>query len=619
MLTLNRFEFDAHWLATNNTIYSHFGSGPTEVSPLSSTSNIGFHRPPATGGELLVNFANNLVFTFSPVQHTIWPSNFSAALVQPLLQNAGLRVRLEGLTQGERELLYQVRTFARFRKQFYFSITSGAGGYLPLLQQVQNIRNLENNLEAAEYNYQVNLANAEPGVVTAVAVDQAFQQYQTARQSLIQARAGLESALDNYKILLGLPPDVSISLDDAPIKEFQLVSPDLEKLQKQIKDLFREHRKFPDVPPVARLRADFEQLKAFQQRLVRASQEVETELERWRNLTAAEKDPMQVQAETTRRRRLEAQMPRFREGLDKLDRDMSKDQSALAEGTRKEKWDRLKIYIDRLRAEIDELYIVQTQVRVFLIRLKPIPYALEEASEFARSSRLDLMNQRAQVVDAWRKIEVEASALKAGLALQASANVATKPDSTNPVDFRASASQYTIGFTVDGPLNRMAERNNYVASLIAYQQARRSFMASDDLIQVSIRQDIRQLELERTNFELARQNLVSAARSAEQASILLENPISRVTGQENTTATLDVVTTLNSLLNAKSGLISSWINYETGRTRLLLDMDALQLDPEGLPAHEHDNKTSDDRGVGRISPAERLPPAVPEPGDNSGS
>jgi hypothetical protein len=303
-------------------------------------------------------------------------------------------------------------------------------------------------------------------------------------------------------------------------------------------------------------------------------------------------------------------LPTIRTRLVQLGQELAKDQQSLTEQTRAQRWAQLENYINRLRAAADELFLMQTKVRVNLIQLEPIPFQLDEAIAYARANRLDLMNQRAQAVDAWRKIEVSASALKAGLALQAAAHVATKPDSTNPVDFRASASQYTIGFTFDGPLNRLAERNQYKASLIGYQQARRNFMALDDAIQVAIRQDIRQLETERANFRIAQQSLISAARGVEQASFQLQNPPPRE--KEDTAATINVLTALSSLLTAKSNLISSWVNYETGRTRLLLDMDALQLDERGLPNNEHDNGTDPNPGSIRNQPAERLPPATPE-------
>src|SRR5207249_5842401 len=113
--------------------------------------------------------------------------------------------------------------------------------------------------------------------------------------------------------------------------------------------------------------------------------------------------------------------------------------------------------------------------------------------------RLDLMNQRARVVDAWRQITVTANALKASLDIVFNANIATPPGGANPVDFRASASSYRVGFQFDSPVNRKAERNAYRASFVNDEQARRAFMALDDQIQQDVRRDVRQLETDRLN------------------------------------------------------------------------------------------------------------------------
>jgi hypothetical protein len=610
-LTLNRFDFACQWFATNNTIYSHFGSGPTELSTLTSTSDIGFTRNLATGGQLAVSFLNNVVFTFAPERHTIAPSNIIASLMQPLLQNAGLRVRLEQLTQGERSTLYQVRTFARFRKQFYFNVTSGAGiGYLSLLAQVQGIRNLEVNLDNLDYIYQYNKASRD---VSPVQVDQAFQQYQQGKISLIQARNVLEASLDFYKEVLGLPPALKVKIDDSILEPFQLVAPQLEKLQKDISDFAAEFRKPDEPPPLADLRTGHGRLLALHQRLVQLTQGFQDELDRWAKLSTAVKDPAQAGQEQATREELRGRLPQFVKDVNDIAKELEKDKANLIEGTRKKAWDNIQQRARELTKKADELYVTQTRVRVFLIQLKPIPYSLEEASQYAHENRLDLMNQRAEVVDAWRKIEVTASALKAGLNLTATANIATKPDSTNPVDFRASASQYTFGLQFDGPLNRFAQRNAYVASLIDYQQARRSFMALDDQVQVAIRQDIRQLQVERANFGIAQLSLSSAARGVESARDSLKLK------PEDTAATLNVLTALNNLLTAKSTLINSWINYETVRTRLLLDMDALQLDYRGLPTHEPDDTNADSRRRPGHDGPEQLPPAIPERRVEAGS
>ena len=242
----------------------------------------------------------------------------------------------------------------------------------------------------------------------------------------------------------------------------------------------------------------------------------------------------------------------------------------------------------QLIAQLGQIYVIQTQVRVYLITLKSIPYQQEEAIRYALANRLDLMNARGQVVDAWREIEVAANALKAGLNVTVSANIANDPTSANPVDFRSTASSYSVGTQFDGPLNRVAERNIYRQSLITYEQARRSFMALGDNIEVSIRQDLRQLEQLQASFHINRQSLITAARQVEATQDRLLYPDQKAGG---TTTTLDVLDALAALLNAKNALLSSYISYESTRIQLLLDMEALQLDPRGIPTHEPDRES----------------------------
>jgi hypothetical protein len=180
---------------------------------------------------------------------------------------------------------------------------------------------------------------------------------------------------------------------------------------------------------------------------------------------------------------------------------------------------------------------------------------------------------------------VSADALKAGLTVTGSANVATRPLTDAPLDFRSSAKTYTLGVQFDAPLNRLAQRNTYRASQISYEQARRTFMALGDQIDASIRLDLRNLEQERTNFGIARLALISAARGVEAS----RDRLLLIANAADTTSTQDILNALSALLQAKSTLISSWISYESSRTQLLLDMEALQLSPRGIPANESDN------------------------------
>jgi hypothetical protein len=347
-----------------------------------------------------------------------------------------------------------------------------------------------------------------------------------------------------------------------------------------------EYRELEQVPSVDKLREGYKQLRSFLDRTLQLADQVGGELDRWKaQLDQPDRDKSRAERQRVVYEELARQLPQLREDLGALEKVIEKARRALSEENRLEDWEDLKKHTRRQGDLLAELFVIQTQIRVFLIKLPPIPYTRDEATQYARDNRLDLMNQRAQVVDAWRQITVTADALQANLDVVFNANIATPPGGANPVDFSASASSYRVGLLFDSPLNRQRERNLYRASLVNYQQARRAYMALDDRIQQAVRRDVRQLETDRLNFEIARQSLVNAARQVEEARgrLLVEKP--------SDISTQNVLTALRSLLQAKNALISTWVSYETGRIRLLFDLEALQLDERGVLADEQHSPT----------------------------
>jgi hypothetical protein len=123
-LSFERYEFALHWFLTNDTSWTHFGSSADEQNTLTTTSDFGFTKMFAAGGQLMAELTNTFVFQFAGGEHTTTQSNILINFTQPLLRAFGRNVRLEGLTQAERNLLYQVRTVARFRKQFAFQVAT---------------------------------------------------------------------------------------------------------------------------------------------------------------------------------------------------------------------------------------------------------------------------------------------------------------------------------------------------------------------------------------------------------------------------------------------------------------------------------------------------------------
>ncbi len=201
-----------------------------------------------------------------------------------------------------------------------------------------------------------------------------------------------------------------------------------------------------------------------------------------------------------------------------------------------------------LRELLTDLFVIQTQVRVYLVDVAPVKITETRALWIADQNRLDLRNQLATVVDAYRRTEVAADLLEADLDLKLQADLATDPGHQNPLRLDSSADRLSGGLQFDGPLNRMAERNIYRSTQIAYQRARRDYMAAKDGIAFEVRNNLRVLNRERFQFEITRQQLIAAARQVEEAQIKL-----RSSTEPNSNLTRDLLETLRrSVRNWKS-------------------------------------------------------------------
>jgi outer membrane protein TolC len=601
-LTFVRFDFMVHWFAGNGTMFTHFGSDGDETNTLTTTTTAGFTKNLAAGGQLMANFVNSFIFQFAGPDMTLMTSNLTVSLMQPLLQMAGRRFRMEPLTQSERNVLYAVRDFARFRKLLYVGITTGGQfgtGFLQLLDQIQGIRNLEANLASQERNYRLTRAQYDAEQATAVQVDQAYLGVQSAEQLLIQSRANFETALDNYKTTLGLPPDISVRLNESLLDPFQLTDPALTKLNESLDPFLLEFLNLGAAPPLAKIQEGFKKLKDNQVLAGKLLDPAREELERWKK-QAGEAKAAKEEAERIGdlQKDLGKELADLRDDLQSLNQDIDKVQAGVQEANRKKNLEDLLTLIRRQKTAIGELYVLQTRVRVFLIQLTPITVKLDAAVAYARAHRLDLMNEEARVVDAWRQIAFTANLLRSQLNITGAANLAAPPLSLNPVGFAASANSYTVELQFNAPLNREAERNAYRQSLINYQQLRRNFMNLDDTIQKSIRADLRQLEADRLNFEISRKSVVAAARAVDSAEENLRLPAENLSVGAAVANTTAVLNAYRDLLTAKNSLIDIWVRYQTDRVQLLLDMEALQLDEREVSA----NDANDDQS------AEFLPP-----------
>ena len=242
----------------------------------------------------------------------------------------------------------------------------------------------------------------------------------------------------------------------------------------------------------------------------------------------------------------------------------------------------------------------------------PLDDAYTAGIQAALSDRLDLMNARGQVVDAYRQIAVQANSLQGVFNVQYDLNAASPAGGSRPFGFSGDRTRHQLTFNAELPLVRRAERNNYRAALIGYQRQRRTLMAFEDNIANDVRNDIREL---RTLAELYRiqQRVVELGYSqVDNAQAVLLAPPVPVTGPgaggndagSAAALTQQVLQAQSGLVQAQNTLFQIWVSYLTARMNLYLDLELLQLDDRGV---WNDEQITGTDNAPRPVPAERQP------------
>jgi hypothetical protein len=252
--------------------------------------------------------------------------------------------------------------------------------------------------------------------------------------------------------------------------------------------------------------------------------------------------------------------------------------------------------------------------------------ALDTVVQTAFNNRLDLMNQRAQLVDSWRKLRVVANSLFGTFNVEYHLNSTTPPGRNAPFAFSENRTAHELIFNTQLPIVRRAERNNYRSALIAYQQQRRAWMDAQDQIAFAVRFQLRNLRSAAFNFQVVqRRNMELAYLVVDQALQAFNQPAAPTGGggqvsppggapsQGDAAAlTQQLVQVQGTLVAAQNGLFNQWLGYIQNRISLYRDMGLMPLDERGLwiddVTYYHPSGES-----GACLPG-FLPTVVPEPG-----
>ena len=162
-----------------------------------------------SGGSVGLTLANDLLRVSSGDPRYTASSAVSLNLAQPLLRGFGADVAAESLTQAERDVIYEIRSFSRSQRTL---AVDTASHYYRLLQQQDTVRN--------EYSNYRNLVQArERAEALAVdrlpefQVDQTRQDELRARNRYVNAVEQYQATLDDFKVFLGLPLGTRLRLD----------------------------------------------------------------------------------------------------------------------------------------------------------------------------------------------------------------------------------------------------------------------------------------------------------------------------------------------------------------------------------------------------------------------
>ena len=178
----------------------------------------------ATGARLTAAFSTDFLrfLTGDPM-----PSATASAvgqLTQPLFRGAGYKATMENLTQSERDLLYALRSFTVYRKEFAVRI---AADYYAVLQARDTTRNAWADLRRSRDNVLREKAFAEEGQRPLASLDQFRQAELKSETGWVDALRGYREELDRFKITLGLPIETRLMLDDRELSQLRILDPGL--------------------------------------------------------------------------------------------------------------------------------------------------------------------------------------------------------------------------------------------------------------------------------------------------------------------------------------------------------------------------------------------------------
>src|SRR5262249_28355702 len=150
-----------------------------------------------------------------------------------------------------------------------------------LVQQLQNVRIAEANLDILLRTLGLLEANLEAGLIDIVQVDGFRQNIESQRANLLSAQIQLQSLIDQFKFqVLGLPPSLPVELDDSLLRQFEFIDPRATAVQHMLDDFVGVLGDLPESPSETDVRTAVELLSTFRDRVDNLFEGAKTDIEK---------------------------------------------------------------------------------------------------------------------------------------------------------------------------------------------------------------------------------------------------------------------------------------------------------------------------------------------------
>jgi outer membrane protein TolC len=217
-LDLTRNDFRNIFTAGTDSDLSIDTSGDETVTTVGNSGELGVTRTLKNGLTLSGAIFVDLVNLLTQGGASSLGLGGDASVSMPLLRGAGRHIVTENLTQAERDVVYAMWDFERFKRTFAVNI---AQDYFAVLSQMDSVANARDNYRSSITSARWSRRRADAGRIPEIEVDQAVSSELRSRNNWISAQERLKRSLDSFKASIGLPPDALVDLDPNDLEQLR--------------------------------------------------------------------------------------------------------------------------------------------------------------------------------------------------------------------------------------------------------------------------------------------------------------------------------------------------------------------------------------------------------------